>query len=291
MAGLLDTLDDLALLVPELLADLGRDDIAVTPAALDHLRGHRWLGNVRELKNALACALAWTPVVLFGFRLMQGAAGAVLVPNSLALLETTIHEEDRPSAIGTWSGWSAVTTAVGPLLGGLLVDIVSWRWVFACMAPPALFAAGAAWRHVPEISLNGDNEGSRRSRDLDWGGATLATLGLSAITVGLLSHRSGAVFAMVLGAGVLMLVAFVTLKAGVEADDAMKKALLEHVTQEIGAIARPDEIRFAAALPKTRSGKIMRRLLRDVAQGKQTTQDTTTLEDLSVLAALRNDEE
>jgi acetyl-CoA synthetase len=87
------------------------------------------------------------------------------------------------------------------------------------------------------------------------------------------------------------LVAFVTLKAGVEANAAMKHALLEHVTQEIGAIARPDEIRFAAALPKTRSGKIMRRLLRDVAQGKQTTQDTTTLEDLSVLAALRGEEE
>ena len=61
--------------------------------------------------------------------------------------------------------------------------------------------------------------------------------------------------------------------------------------KEIGAIARPDEIRFAEALPKTRSGKIMRRLLRDVASGKQTTGDTTTLEDLNVLAALRSDEE
>ena len=87
------------------------------------------------------------------------------------------------------------------------------------------------------------------------------------------------------------LVAFVTLKAGVEGNEAMKKALAAHVTKEIGAIARPDEIRFAAALPKTRSGKIMRRLLRDVAAGKTTTQDTTTLEDLSVLAALREEEE
>ncbi|MBK7861733.1 MAG: acetate--CoA ligase [Archangiaceae bacterium] len=87
------------------------------------------------------------------------------------------------------------------------------------------------------------------------------------------------------------LVAFVTLKAGVEAGDEMKAALLKHVGKEIGAIARPDEIRFASALPKTRSGKIMRRLLRDVAAGKDSKQDTTTLEDLSVLAALRNDEE
>jgi acetyl-CoA synthetase len=87
------------------------------------------------------------------------------------------------------------------------------------------------------------------------------------------------------------LVAFVTLKAGIETSDAMKAALAAHVVKEIGAIARPDEIRFAAALPKTRSGKIMRRLLRDVAAGQDNKQDTTTLEDLSVLASLRSDEE
>ncbi len=87
------------------------------------------------------------------------------------------------------------------------------------------------------------------------------------------------------------LVAFVTLKKGVRPSADLKRQLAEHVTKEIGAIARPDEIRFAEALPKTRSGKIMRRLLRDVAQGRQTTQDTTTLEDFSVLAALREEEE
>jgi acetyl-CoA synthetase len=87
------------------------------------------------------------------------------------------------------------------------------------------------------------------------------------------------------------LVAFVTLKKGVEPSEAIKHALSSHVIKEIGAIARPDEIRFADGLPKTRSGKIMRRLLRDVAAGRQTTGDTTTLEDLNVLAALRQDEE
>ena len=85
--------------------------------------------------------------------------------------------------------------------------------------------------------------------------------------------------------------AFVTLKKGVEPTAALKKELAAHVAKEIGAIARPDEIRFAEALPKTRSGKIMRRLLRDVAAGTQTTGDTTTLEDLNVLAALRSNEE
>jgi len=87
------------------------------------------------------------------------------------------------------------------------------------------------------------------------------------------------------------LVAFITPKKGVQASAALKKEITEHVVKEIGAIARPDEIRFAEALPKTRSGKIMRRLLRDVAAGKQTTGDTTTLEDLNVLSALRRDDE
>jgi acetyl-CoA synthetase len=87
------------------------------------------------------------------------------------------------------------------------------------------------------------------------------------------------------------IVAFVTVKQGTSVSDALKKELAAHVSKEIGAIARPDEIRFAEALPKTRSGKIMRRLLRDIAAGKETTGDTTTLEDFSVLARLRGDEE
>ncbi len=87
------------------------------------------------------------------------------------------------------------------------------------------------------------------------------------------------------------LTCFVTLVQGVEPSPALKTELREHVTREIGALARPDDIRFTDALPKTRSGKIMRRLLRDVAGGRQTTGDTTTLEDFSVLARLREDEE
>jgi acetyl-CoA synthetase len=84
---------------------------------------------------------------------------------------------------------------------------------------------------------------------------------------------------------------FVTLKGGTIPSDELKKDLREHVAKEIGSLARPDEIRFTDSLPKTRSGKIMRRLLRDIASGKQTAQDTTTLEDYSVLAKLREEEE
>jgi acetyl-CoA synthetase len=87
------------------------------------------------------------------------------------------------------------------------------------------------------------------------------------------------------------LVAFVTCQQGVPAGDALRSELKDHVVKEIGAIARPDEIRFTDALPKTRSGKIMRRLLRDIASGRETVGDTTTLEDYSVLARLREDEE
>ena len=87
------------------------------------------------------------------------------------------------------------------------------------------------------------------------------------------------------------LVAFVTVQAAYKPDDALRAELKDHVTREIGAIARPEEIRFSEALPKTRSGKIMRRLLRDIASGTETVGDTTTLEDYSVLARLREDEE
>jgi acetyl-CoA synthetase len=87
------------------------------------------------------------------------------------------------------------------------------------------------------------------------------------------------------------IVAFVTLKAGNQPSEEAKKVLSDQVVKEIGALARPEEIRFADALPKTRSGKIMRRLLREVASGSRQTGDTTTLEDLTVLAALRGDEE
>ena len=85
--------------------------------------------------------------------------------------------------------------------------------------------------------------------------------------------------------------AFVTLESGQTASEELRQELRAHVVKEIGALARPDDIRFTDALPKTRSGKIMRRLLRDVAAGRESTGDTTTLEDLNVLAKLREEDE
>jgi acetyl-CoA synthetase len=86
-------------------------------------------------------------------------------------------------------------------------------------------------------------------------------------------------------------VAFVTLEENLQPSDALKEELRNHVAKEIGAIAKPDDIRFTNALPKTRSGKIMRRLLREIAAGGAIQGDITTLEDLSVLEKLRSGEE
>jgi acetyl-CoA synthetase len=87
------------------------------------------------------------------------------------------------------------------------------------------------------------------------------------------------------------LVAFVTLKSGVKADPGLRDELRNHVGKEIGPVAKPDDIRFAEALPKTRSGKIMRRLLKQVAAGTEIRGDTTTLEDFGVLAKIGGSDE
>jgi acetyl-CoA synthetase len=119
-------------------------------------------------------------------------------------------------------------------------------------------------------------------------------LGTSEIESALVSHSQVAEAAVVgrpdelKGQGV---VAFVTLKSGVHATPKLKIELRDHVGKQIGAIAKPDDVRFAEALPKTRSGKIMRRLLKEIASGQSVTGDTTTLEDFSVLARLSQSEE
>ena len=118
-------------------------------------------------------------------------------------------------------------------------------------------------------------------------------LGTSEIESALVSHRDVAEAAVVgrpdeiKGQGVC---AFVTLKTHIDPSPALKSELREHVGKHIGAIAKPDEVRFAEALPKTRSGKIMRRLLKEIASGAKVTGDTTTLEDFTVLAKLSEEE-
>jgi EmrB/QacA subfamily drug resistance transporter len=158
-----------------------------------------------------ACGLAPDIGWLIAARVMQGASAALLVPGSLAILSASFPPESRGRAIGTWSAFTGVTAAVGPLVGGWLVDHGSWRWVFFLNLPLAVAVlALSAWR-VPESC---DPEAASR---LDWTGAALATLGLSGVTYGLIElPEKGAVGAaaqLALGAGVAVMAAFVVVEA------------------------------------------------------------------------------
>ncbi len=157
------------------------------------------------------------------------------------------------------------------------------------------------WSQIPGAYFTGD--GARRDEDgyfwimgrvddvVNVAGHRLGTMEVESALV---SHPAVAEAAVVGRPDALKgqaIAAFVTLEAGQKATEVLRLALREHVAKEIGAFARPDDVRFTDSLPKTRSGKIMRRLLRDIATGKESVGDTTTLEDLSVLAKLREEEE
>jgi acetyl-CoA synthetase len=157
------------------------------------------------------------------------------------------------------------------------------------------------WSHVPQCYFTAD--GARRDEDgyfwimgrvddvINVAGHRLSTMEVESALV----HHDKVAEAAVVGRPDELkgeaIACFVTLVGGAPPSEELKAELREHVVKEIGALARPDDIRFTDTLPKTRSGKIMRRLLRDIAGGRQTTGDTTTLEDYSVLARLREEEE
>jgi EmrB/QacA subfamily drug resistance transporter len=152
---------------------------------------------------AIAPGAGW----LVAFRLLQGAAGALLVPNSLALVDAAFAAEERGAAIGRWAGWSGVSTALGPLAGGWLVLAFGWRWVFAVVIPFALAAAWIVWRKVPESPTPPE-----RPRSVDYPGAVLVTLGLAGVVAALVSGPSvgfahPAIVAAGLG-GLILLAAF-----------------------------------------------------------------------------------
>lgn len=152
------------------------------------------------------CGLAPTVEVLVVARALQGVGGALLTPGSLAILQATFREEDRSRAIGVWSGMAGVAGAVGPFLGGWLVDLGSWRWVFWVNLPLALAVVVLALRFVPETR----DPAAARTRDLT--GAALVALGLGALTYGLtVAGEAGPGDRVALlsgGAGVLLLAGF-----------------------------------------------------------------------------------
>jgi len=130
------------------------------------------------------CGMAQTPSQLVFGRAVQGIGGSLLVPGSLAIIGASFDEARRGRAIGTWSGFTGITSALGPLLGGWLTEHASWRWVFLINLPIAVIVLVAMTKHVPESR---DENAPRR---LDWSGAFLAVLGLGVLIYGLIESSN-----------------------------------------------------------------------------------------------------
>jgi EmrB/QacA subfamily drug resistance transporter len=127
------------------------------------------------------CGLSSSITSLIAARGLQGIGAALLVPGSLAIISASYAEAERGRAIGTWSGFTAITAAIGPVLGGWLVENASWRWVFFINLPIAVIVISISLWRVPESR---DEAANQR---LDWLGATLVTFGLGAITYALIN--------------------------------------------------------------------------------------------------------
>jgi EmrB/QacA subfamily drug resistance transporter len=156
---------------------------------------------------SLLCALAPGITLLIVARAVQGVGAALLTPGSLAIIQATFRPEDRSRAIGAWSGLGGVAAAVGPFLGGWLLGVASWRWIFLINLPVVAAVIVIAARHVPETRESAPAHGT------DYTGAVLAALGLGALTYGLTAwpgHGATAPSVLVpLVAGILALAGFV----------------------------------------------------------------------------------
>jgi EmrB/QacA subfamily drug resistance transporter len=159
------------------------------------------------------CGISGSPGELIVARAVQGIGGAMLVPGSLAIISASFEEERRGKAIGTWSGFSGITAAIGPVVGGYLVQNVSWRAAFLINVPLAVAVLWIVSRHVPE-SRDPD------ARKLDIPGGMLTTLGLGGVVFGLIrSQNSGFGDPLVLvslALGAAALVAFVLVERRVQ---------------------------------------------------------------------------
>jgi EmrB/QacA subfamily drug resistance transporter len=154
---------------------------------------------------SLLCGIAPNPEVLIVARILQGVGGALLTPGSLAMIQGAFVQEDRPAAIGAWSGLGSIAAALGPLVGGVLIDYAHWRWIFLINLPLAVVTVAIAQRWVPETR---DPQASTR---FDLPGALLATLALGGTTYALIEWGGDlAPYAAV--ASVLAAAAFLTVE-------------------------------------------------------------------------------
>lgn len=164
------------------------------------------IGVVWFALASLLCGIAPDIWTLVAARALQGIGGALLTPGSLAILQASFRLEDRARAIGAWSGLGGIAGAGGPFLGGWLVQVASWRWVFLINLPLAVAVVAIAARHVPE------SRDPEASRHLDLSGAVLGAVGLGALTYGLIAWQDSSlgspVVLLCLVAGVGAFVAF-----------------------------------------------------------------------------------
>ncbi|GAA2254508.1 MULTISPECIES: MFS transporter [Streptomyces] len=156
---------------------------------------------------SLLCGIAPNAGVLIAARALQGVGGALLTPGSLALIQASFHPDDRGRAVGLWSGFGGIGAAVGPFVGGWLVDGPGWRWVFLLNVPLALVCVPVALRHVPE-----SGDGSAHGR-FDVLGAVLGALALALVTYALIEAGEGGwAVAVSAVAGLAAAVAFVVVE-------------------------------------------------------------------------------
>jgi EmrB/QacA subfamily drug resistance transporter len=157
--------------------------LLLTGGSLGDLRGRRtvFAGGVFIFAAASAwCGLSHTIGELVAARALQGVGAALLVPGSLSLISASFPEAKRGRAIGTWSGFTAITAALGPLLGGWLVQHFSWRWIFFINLPLALVVLAITIWRVPETRA------AHAADRLDWPGVVLTTAGLGALVFALI---------------------------------------------------------------------------------------------------------
>jgi len=168
------------------------------------------IGVVWFAAASLLCAIAPNVEVLIAARALQGVGGALLTPGSLSIISATFVEDDRAAAVGAWSGLGGVSAAIGPFLGGWLVEDVSWRWAFAINVPLAVVVVVLGMRFIPESRAH-------EQRHLDLPGTVLVAAALAALTYGTTEAGSSGWHAVTITAtatGILLLAAFVLVERG-----------------------------------------------------------------------------